>query len=213
MNHFSASALFLVLLAAGCDAGTPQTATTAPPIAEAPASPRHEAILFFGTITEGVGVDLAEAYPVLIQQQVDAQHLPYVVVNAGLRGETTAGGRLRVREVLRQQPVRVFVLGLGGNDGLHGLPLQATRRNLQAIIDTVRRHAPQAVILLAGMPIPAVRGPAYTADFNKLYAETARHNRLVFIPFLPTTGNRPSTPPAVAKTSAQTIWHRIAPLL
>ncbi len=215
MKFPAAIALLLVLLAAGCgDAGSPHAATAAPSGTKAPAPPRPEAILFFGTITEGPGVDLTEAYPVLIRQQVDARHLPYVVVNAGLRGETTAGGRSRVGEVLRQRSVRVFVLGLGGNDGPRGLSLQATRRNLQAIVDTVRRHAPHASILFAGMPVPAVRGPAYTADFNKLYTETARYNHAVFIP-LPTTSKRgrASTTPAGIKTSAFTAWQRIAPLL
>ena len=102
----------------------------------------------------------------------------------GLSGETTAGGRSRLGWVLRRQPVAVFVLELGGNDGLRGLPLSSTRENLQAIIDTVRQRSPATKIVLAGMQIPPNMGPDYTAQFKKLYGELAQKNQVALIPFL-----------------------------
>ena len=159
--------------------GTP-SAGAARPTAAAPPN-----ILFFGnSLTAGLGVEPEEAFPALVGQKIDSAGLKYQVINAGLSGETTAGGRSRVGWVLSRQPVAVFVLELGGNDGLRGLPLSDTRRNLQAIIDTVRRRSPATKIVLAGMQIPPNLGQTYAADFKQLYAETARKNQLVLIPFL-----------------------------
>jgi acyl-CoA thioesterase-1 len=191
--------------------------------AEATAPKSQAAILFFGdSITAGLGVEPDEAYPALIGQRVDSLRLPYTVVNAGLSGETSAGGRSRINWVLSRQPVGVFVLELGGNDGLRGLPLADTRKNLQAIIDTVRLKAPQAKIVLAGMQIPPNMGPAYAADFKKLYGELAAKNKLTLIPFLlenvggiaklnQRDGIHPT--PAGHKLVARTVWRTIQPIL
>ncbi|HZP59259.1 MAG TPA: arylesterase, partial [Opitutaceae bacterium] len=105
------------------------------------------------------------------------------VVNAGLSGETTAGGRRRIDWILRQ-PVDLFVLELGGNDGLRGISPADTRANLQAIIDRVRGKYPAARIVLAGMQIPTNLGPDYTRAFRTLFPELAEKNHLPFIPFL-----------------------------
>ena len=224
--HLPASALLLALLAAGChsDAAKTQSAPTPPATAEAPAAKKGEAaILFFGdSITAGLGVEPDQAYPALIENKVDSLHLPYTVVNAGLSGETSAGGRSRLAWVLSRQPVSVFVLELGGNDGLRGLPLTATRQNLQAIIDTVRQKTPETKIVLAGMQIPPNMGLAYTADFKKLYGEIATKNHLTLIPFLlenvggiaklnQRDGIHPT--PAGHKIVARTVWHTLQPLL
>lgn len=227
MNYLPGSALLLALLAAGCHSDSATTATQAAPAAgttaEAPAPKSQPAILFFGdSITAGLGVEPDQAYPALIEQRVDSLHLPYTVVNAGLSGETTAGGRSRIGWVLSRQPVGVFVLELGGNDGLRGLPLTDTRQNLQAIIDTVRHKVPQAKIVLAGMQIPPNMGPAYAADFKKLYAETATKNHLTLIPFLlegvggvarlnQRDGIHPT--PEGHRLVARTVWHTLQPLL
>ncbi|HEX8426096.1 arylesterase [Hymenobacter sp.] len=178
----------LVLMLTGCHS-EPKTAeapaTTAPPPATAAATPAgKQTILFFGnSLTAGYGVDPEEAFPALIGQKIDSAGLGYTVVNAGLSGETTAGGRSRIGWVLRQ-PVSIFVLELGGNDGLRGLPLTDTRKNLQAIIDTVRARSPQTRIVLAGMQIPPNLGADYATQFKALYGELARKNQLVLIPFL-----------------------------
>ena len=225
MKYLSGSALLLALLASGCQSDNNATKTTAAasPTAEAPAPTTQPAILFFGdSITAGLGVEPDEAYPALIEQRVDSLHLPYTVVNAGLSGETTAGGRSRINWVLSRQPVGVFVLELGGNDGLRGLPLADTRKNLQAIIDTVRQKAPQAKIVLAGMQIPPNMGAAYAADFKKLYAETAAKNKLTLIPFLlenvggiaklnQRDGIHPT--PEGHKLVARTVWRTLQPVL
>ena len=115
-------------------------------------------ILFFGnSLTAGMGLDPNEAFPAVIQQKIDSLDLPYEVVNAGLSGETTAAGKNRVNWVLNQD-VEVFVLELGANDGLRGIPLEETRKNLQEIINTVREKNPDTKIILAGMQIPPNMG-------------------------------------------------------
>ncbi len=225
MKYLPGSALLLALLAAGCHSDTTDTKATAaaPPAPEAPAAKSQAAILFFGdSITAGLGVEPDEAYPALIESKVDSLKLPYTVVNAGLSGETSAGGKSRVNWVLSRQPVSLFVLELGGNDGLRGLPLADTRQNLQAIIDTVRQKAPQAKIVLAGMQIPPNMGPAYAAEFKQLYADLAAQNKLTLIPFLlENVGgiaklNQPDgihPTPEGHKLVARTVWRTVQPLL
>ena len=216
-----------LLLLVGCQSA-PETATTAPaaPAATAPAAAKatgQQTVLFFGnSLTAGLGVEPEEAFAGLIGAKIDSLSLPYNVVNAGLSGETTAGGRSRLGWVLRRQPVAVFVLELGGNDGLRGLPLSSTRENLQAIIDTVRQRSPATKIVLAGMQIPPNMGPDYTAQFKKLYGELAQKNQLSLIPFLlqgvggvPTL-NQPDgihPTPAGHKIVARTVWATLGPLL
>ena len=143
-----------------------------------------EKILFFGdSITAGYGLNLNRAFPALIQQQIDSLGLNYTVVNAGLSGETSAGGLRRVDWVL-QQGVDIFVLELGGNDGLRGLNLQQTKTNLQGIIDKVKAKYPQALIVLAGVEVPPNLGADYTLEFREMYAELAQENEVLFIPFI-----------------------------
>lgn len=141
-------------------------------------------VLFLGTsLTAGLGLDPAESYPALIQQRLDSLGLKFRVLNAGLSGETSAGGVRRVGWLLRQ-PVRVLVIELGANDALRGQDLAATRRNLQAIIDSARHHDPRTAIVLAGMEAPPNLGPAYTRQFRELFRKLARANRAALIPFL-----------------------------
>jgi acyl-CoA thioesterase-1 len=141
-------------------------------------------ILFFGnSLTAGYGLEPSEAFPALIQQKIDSAGWNYTVINSGLSGETTAGGKNRIGWVLRQK-VDVFVLELGGNDGLRGVELKSTRQNLQAIIDTVRARNPDVQIVLAGMQIPPNMGADYTSKFRTIYPELAEKNNLPLIPFL-----------------------------
>lgn len=150
----------------------------------APSAPRH--IVFFGdSLTAGYGLDAPEreAYPALIQQRIDAAHLPYRVVNAGLSGETTSGGVRRIDWILRQ-PVDIFVLALGGNDGLRGVDPAVTRANLQLIIDRVRTKYPSAKIVLAGMQMPTSMGERYTTAFREIYPQLAQDNHTALVPFL-----------------------------
>ena len=142
-------------------------------------------ILFFGnSLTAGYGVDPSQAFPALIQQKIDSMSLPYKVINGGVSGETTAGGNQRIDFVLKQQPVDVFVLELGANDGLRGIPLTETRKNLQSIVDKVKAKYPAAKLVLAGMQIPPNMGQPYASDFSNIYPELAKKNNMTLIPFL-----------------------------
>ena len=142
-------------------------------------------ILFFGnSLTAGYGVDPSQAFPALIQQKIDSMHLPYKVINGGVSGETTADGIQRIDFVLKQQQVDVFVLELGANDGLRGVPLLETRKNLQAIVDKVKAKYPNAKLVLAGMQIPPNMGQTYTTQFRQIFPEVAKKNNMVLIPFL-----------------------------
>ncbi len=145
---------------------------------------KEKTIVFFGnSLTAGYGVDPTEAYPALIQNKIDSLHLNYKVINAGVSGETSSGGNGRINWILRQ-PVDIFVLELGGNDGLRGIPLSETRKNLQTIIDTVKAKYPDAKIMLEGMQIPPNMGQRYATEFKNIYPELAEKNNIVLVPFL-----------------------------
>ncbi|HLR24407.1 MAG TPA: arylesterase [Fodinibius sp.] len=141
-------------------------------------------ILFFGdSITAGYGIEEQKAYPALIQQKIDSLGWNYEVVNGGLSGETSAGGLRRIDWMLRQ-PIDLFVLELGANDGLRGIDPGVTKNNLQKIIDKVEKAYPEAAIVLAGMQVPPNLGPDYTDQFKKIYPSLAEKNRVTLIPFL-----------------------------
>lgn len=143
-----------------------------------------KSILFFGdSLTAGLGLDTSEAFPAIIQNRIDSLGLAYQVINAGLSGETTASGRNRISWVLNQK-VDVFVLGLGANDGLRGIPISETRKNLQAIIDFAKEKNPDVQIILAGMQIPPNMGQDYTNDFKNIFPEIAKDNSISLVPFL-----------------------------
>ena len=141
-------------------------------------------ILFFGdSLTAGYGLELEEAFPALVQKRLDSLDFKYTVINSGLSGETTSGGRNRLNWVLKQK-VDVFVLELGANDGLRGIPLVETRKNLQSIINLVKEKNKDTQIVLAGMQIPPNMGPEYTTEFRKIFPELATENEIALIPFL-----------------------------
>jgi acyl-CoA thioesterase-1 len=141
-------------------------------------------VLFLGTsLTAGLGLDESHAYPALIQEKLDSARIPLRVVNAGVSGETSAGGLRRVDWLLRQ-PVAMLILELGANDALRGQDLEATRRNLQAIIDRTRAAHPDAAIVIAGMQAPPNLGDRYTSAFRDIFPDLARRNRAALIPFL-----------------------------
>jgi acyl-CoA thioesterase-1 len=142
-------------------------------------------ILFFGTsLTAGYGLDdPSQAYPALIQNKIDSLKLPYHVVNGGLSGETSAGGLGRIDWILKQ-PVDIFVLELGANDGLRGLSVVETTANLQAIIDKVKAKYPNAKLVMEGMQMPPNMGQKYTAEFKNLFSSLAVKNEMLFVPFL-----------------------------
>ncbi len=145
--------------------------------------PRKRIVFLGDSLTAGFGVDPSEAYPALVQKKIDALALPFTVVNAGVSGDTTSGGLRRIDWVLKQ-PVDVFVLALGGNDGLRGISPPLTRSNLMSILDKVVARNPQAALVLAGMQMPPNMGQDYTRDFQALFPEVARTKSAALIPFL-----------------------------
>ena len=181
-------------------------------------------ILFFGdSLTAGYGLadPDSQSYPAQFQRRIDAEHLPWRVVNAGLSGETSAGGLRRIDWVLRQ-PLDVFVLELGGNDGLRGTPTETTRANLQAIIDRVRSKYPSAKVILAGMRMPRNMGPEYAEAFRAIYPALAQKNGIALIPFLlDGVAGRPELnqydgihpTPEGASVIADEVWKSIGPVL
>ena len=141
-------------------------------------------ILFFGdSLTAGYGLSPEEAFPALIEKELNKSEKKVKVVNAGLSGETSAGGVSRIDWILRQ-PVDIFVLELGANDGLRGLPLDQTLKNLQSIIDKVKAKYPQCKMVLAGMMVPPNMGKQYTDSFKNIYPDLAKKNNATLIPFL-----------------------------
>jgi acyl-CoA thioesterase-1 len=141
-------------------------------------------ILFFGnSLTAGYGLEPSQSFPALLQRKIDSLKLPYKVVNAGVSGETSSGGNGRIDWILKQ-PVDVFVLELGANDGLRGVPVDETKKNLQAIIDKVKTKYPQVKLVLAGMQVPPNMGQKYATDFRNLYPQLAKENNMTLIPFL-----------------------------
>lgn len=142
-------------------------------------------ILFFGnSLTAGYGLENTDAaFPGLIQQKIDSLNLPYQAVNAGLSGETTAGGNERIDWLLKQQ-IDVFVLELGANDGMRGLPVDETYNNLQSIINKVKSAWPDCKIVLAGMLVPPSMGQNYATSFKQIFPKLAKENELALISFL-----------------------------
>jgi len=186
MNKIAFINLFICIAIISCNNNNEKVTVQTQPSANtsADSSAKLKTILFFGnSITAGYGLEPDEAFPALIQDTIDSLHLPYKIINAGVSGETTSGGMGRIDWILRQ-PVDVFVLELGGNDGLRGIPLTVTKSNLQAIIDKVKAKYPSAKIVLAGMLIPPNMGQAYTSEFQKIYPALATKNNVTLIPFL-----------------------------
>ncbi len=147
-------------------------------------SAKTKNILILGnSITAGYGLSTEQAYPAHLQHKIDSLGLNYKVVNAGLSGETTSGGLRRIDWLLRQ-PVDIFILALGGNDGLRGIGLNVTRQNLFEIVEKVRAKNPGVTVVLAGMQIPPNLGPEYTKEFRQVYPQVAKEADTKLIPFL-----------------------------
>ena len=141
-------------------------------------------ILFYGdSLTAGYGLSPEEAFPAQVEKKLNKNEKKVRVVNAGLSGETTAGGLTRLDWVIRQH-IDIFVLELGANDGLRGLPLEQTQKNLQQIIDRVKAKFPDIKIVVAGMMVPPNMGPEYTTNFKKIFPDIAKKNNATLIPFL-----------------------------
>lgn len=184
--------------------------------------PGNQTILFFGdSITAGYGIGQDQAFPALIQQKIDSLGWNFSVRNGGLSGETSAGGVRRIDWML-QNDIDVFVLELGGNDGLRGIDLKSTKQNLQQIIDKVQKKYPDASIILAGMQVPPNLGTEYTRQFKNIYPALSKSNDLVLIPtLLQNVGGKSDLMQADGlhptekghKRMADTIWETLKPIL
>ena len=135
------------------------------------------------SLAAGLGVELTEAFPALLQKKIDHAGWSYTVVNSGVSGDTSADGLGRIDWLLKRK-VDVLVLELGGNDGLRGIPVDATRTNLQAIIDRVKKKYPQVQIVLAGMHMPPNMGERYNTAFKGIFSDMAKANNAALVPFL-----------------------------
>ncbi|MBP6636966.1 MAG: arylesterase [Sulfuritalea sp.] len=140
-------------------------------------------ILVYGdSLSAGFGIAVRESWPALLGQRLKAQGSVFVVANASISGETTAGGRARFAAALGQFKPAVVILALGANDGLRGLPVPAMRENLQAMARLAKQAG--ARVLLVGMRLPPNYGPQYTQDFDAAYRDIAKAEKLALLPFL-----------------------------
>lgn len=186
------------------------------------AEPERKTIFIVGdSIAAGHGVDPEEAFPGLLQERVNERKLPYEVVNAGVSGDTTAGGVRRMPWLLRRK-MDVLVLELGGNDGLRGITPKETRANLEKIIDLAREKNPHVQVIVAGMQMPQNMGEAYTREFREVFPTVAKAKKASLIPFLLegvggkadlNLPDRIHPNPEGHKIIADTVWAVLKPLL
>ena len=181
-------------------------------------------ILIFGdSLTAGLGLEdpPTQAFPALLQKKIDAAGLLYRVVNGGLSGETTAAGLRRIEWMLRER-VDVFVLALGGNDGLRGILPPVTRENLAGILAKVRAKYPEAKFVVAGMQMPPNLGPDYLAAYRAVFPDVAKDAGATLIPFLlegvggmPELNQNDGIHPTAKGHAlvAETVWRVLRPLL
>lgn len=169
MYHLLLSGFFVLLCPAALAAGSSSTPDTRPRI-----------VAFGDSLTAGLGVSADESYPAQLQRRLDTLNYRYRVINAGVSGDTTAGGLRRVPWILNSKP-ELVILELGGNDGLRGLSLDHTKRNLERIIQQLQRAG--VTVILAGMKLPPNYGKEYTAGFGAIYPALATQYHLPLIPF------------------------------
>jgi acyl-CoA thioesterase I len=190
-------------------------------LALAPAAARAESVIVAlgDSLTAGLGVAPDEAYPARLEARLRREGFAYRVINAGVSGDTSAGGLRRVDWVLRAKP-EIVIVALGANDGLRGQSPQVMRDNLEAIV--ARLHAAGARVLLAGMRLPPNYGAEYTREFEAVYAAVARRAKVAFMPFLldgvaadarlnQADGIHPSA--AGHAVIAERLWPHLRPLL
>lgn len=173
------------------------------------------------SLTAGYGLDPADAFPALIQGKLDAAGLPYRVVNAGVSGETSAGA-LRRLDWLLKQPVAVLVVETGANDGLRGQDPDATRANIDAVLNRAKKQAPPPRLVLLGMEALPNYGEEYRRRFRAIYPEMATRHGAVLVPFLlegvagvaslnQADGVHPTA--EGQRRVAETVWKALRPIL
>ena len=196
-------------------------AQSLPAVNSSALAPERKNVVVLGdSLAAGYGIDPAQAYPARLQRKIDEAKWNFRVINAGVSGDTTAGGLRRLDWVLKRR-VDVLVLELGANDGLRGASLGDLKANLQAIIDRTRKRYPQAKIIVAGMRMPPNLGD-YAEKFQKVFADVARENESALVPFLlEGVGGRPelNQPDQIHPTAeghrivAENVWKVLRPTL
>ena len=212
--------------AAGCrgDSKEPSAASREAAAATVPADPdappaRPRIVAFGDSLTIGLGLLEQEAYPALLQNKINEAGYQFEVVNAGVSGDTSAGGLRRLDWALEGN-VKVLIVAFGGNDGLRGLPVAQMKENLSQIIDKARER--NIVIILAGMEAPPNFGQEYATGFRQAFRDVALNKRVLFIPFLlnnvagkPELNQADGIHPNQQGTQivADTVWSVLEPLL
>jgi acyl-CoA thioesterase-1 len=163
------------------ETGGARSAANAPSGARAAAESGPRIVALGDSLTAGLGLAADEAYPALLQQRLDTAGLKYHVVNAGVSGDTSAGGLSRLDWAL-DGDVQVLIVALGGNDALRGLPIDELRHNLSAIIEGAQARG--IAVILAGMEAPPNFGRSYIVEFHEVYRELATQYGVAFLPFL-----------------------------
>jgi acyl-CoA thioesterase I len=231
-NRFASlvSALLLAAFSVACQkSGGPNQSSTgaasstssfAP--AKPPAKPdgRPLIVAFGDSLTAGFGLHNDHCFPTLLQRKLDEKGHRFRVVNAGLSGDTSAGGVNRIDWALEEGSVKFLILELGGNDGLRGLPVAEMKKNLAEIIE--RAQARGVTVVLAGMEAPPNMGEEYTGEFRQVFRDLAKKYKLALIPFLldGVAGNREMNQPdgihpnvAGEKVMTENVWRELEPLL
>lgn len=213
MRRMSTLALLFLL---ACD----RVAAPPPPAVATPAPQAAHTVAFLGdSLTAGQGLPEAQAYPALIQAKLRAEGRAWKVVNAGVSGDTTAGGLARM-DWLYKQRIDMLVVALGANDGLRGLPLKETEANLRAILRRAKREGSR--VLLVGMQMPENYGPDYRRGFAAIYPKLAKEEQVPLLPFLlegvaldPALNQADGIHPNAegARRVAETVWKALAPML
>ena len=216
------AALALAAAACGARPEPPATSTAATnatsATAAAPASTQPRIVALGDSLTAGLGLAPDQAYPALLQARLKSAGLDYEVINAGVSGDTSAGGLERLEWAL-QGNVKILIVALGGNDALRGLPAAALAANLSQIIE--RARARQIRVILAGMEAPPNYGRDYIVSFHKVYPALAEKYQVAFVPFLlqnvaglaelnQADGIHPT--PAGARIVADNVWAVLKPL-
>ena len=228
--NFKSRILFILTLALasfGCQSPSGNQASSANPLATpAPAtistaSETLPTIVAFGdSLTAGYGLSDEQAYTTLLQRKLDEAGYRYRVVNAGVSGDTSAGGARRIDWALQSGNVKILILELGGNDGLRGLPVAEMKKNLEVVIQ--RAQSAGVTVLMAGMEAPPNFGAAYTQEFRQAFRDMAKEYKTPFIPFvLLGVGGNPkmNQPDGIhpnaegEKVMTETIWRALEPLL
>ncbi|MBI2221185.1 MAG: arylesterase [Acidobacteria bacterium] len=206
--------------APGCGQSDAPLPKTSPAGREAAAPHSRLKIVVLGdSLTAGLGLPADQAFPALLQQRINRAQLPFDVVNAGVSGDTSAGGLRRLNWVLSDD-VHVLVVALGANDGLRGLPVAEMRRNLTAIVESARKRG--VIVLVAGMEAPPNMGAEYTSAFRAVFRDVAQEHGATLLPFLldgvagdPALNQADGIHPNAegARRVADLVWRALEPLL